>query len=163
MYAGMLDNCMLYNRTLPFSEIENQYNDTACGIQVKSNSNNSYGGTSLDIPFVSTDANITSLTCQVANVGHINGIDVFDNWNTTTPFTASVVYNPARYITIRGVTQNQASVDFSSSAIDSITTSIDQFGMIAGVIKSINSGFLLISLCILIIGAVAILRYLDYI
>ncbi len=86
-----IDNVMIYNRSISQEEIKQIYYDSLEDLTLKTNSN---AGTStaidetgtVNVPYDSTDADITSLTAYVPENVTIGGVTVRDYSNTVTPF-----------------------------------------------------------------------------
>lgn len=102
-----IDNAIIYNRTLSESEIKQIYYDNLQQLKIKTNSNSTYsnyvnGSDTVNIPYGSSDSDITSLTANVLDEVTIDGVIVRDYGNTTTPFNVS---------TDIGYTENTTLVD----------------------------------------------------
>lgn len=98
-YNGTIDNVIIYNRTLSYTEIKQIYYDNLEDLQLKTNSNIGYSSPidvsgSVSVPVDSTDDDVISLMAYVPDTVNISGITVDDYTSTVTPFnmTAEIGY-----------------------------------------------------------------------
>lgn len=97
--ACVLDDLIVYNRSLSENEIKAIYYDSLVDLQLKTNSNTTYSSKidesgTVNVPHDSEDADITSFTAYVPETVIIGGVTVRDYNRTITPFTltATVEY-----------------------------------------------------------------------
>lgn len=104
-FNGMIDNIMVYNRSLTENEIKSIYYDKIENLQVKTNSNNVYSdeidntGT-VDVPYNSNDATITSLISYVPETILLSDVTIRNYAKTVSPFELSTAYSYAENVTL---------------------------------------------------------------
>lgn len=156
-FNGIIDNVIMYNRTLSDTEIKQLYYDSLRNVQFKTDNSAEYSDAidsgTVEVPFTKNESAITSLIAYVPDSVEIGGVTVNDYTSSVTPFSieAKVYYvdntNPI-WATALGMIFASLIIALASLALGAVREKVTS-DMIVGAASS-----LIILLIVLIIGAI---------
>lgn len=156
-FNGIIDNVIMYNRTLSDTEIKQLYYDSLRNVQFKTDNSAEYSDAidsgTVEVPFTKNKSTITSLIAYVPDSVEIGGVTVNDYTSSVTPFSieAKVYYvdntNPI-WATALGMIFASLIIALASLALGAVREKVTS-DMIVGAASS-----LIILLIVLIIGAI---------
>lgn len=156
-FNGIIDNVIIYNRTLSDTEIKQLYYDSLRDVQFRTDNCAEYSDAidsgTVEVPFTKNESTITSLIAYVPDSVEIGGVTVNDYTSSVTPFSieAKVYYvdntNPFWAMAL-GMIFASLIIALASLALGAVREKVTS-DMIVGAASS-----LIILLIVLIIGAI---------